>query len=165
MNFNKKKTVSVLFPLDDYLGQEGAGDEDLHQHGDDQLDDEEDNCGRTFLCDAAETVANGCLGLQGEEEGPCQSLHLHDAGRVVGWGLELCRGMFKEIHQFGYCMLAFIVLQQVHYLFLDSQKSESEKTVRNRKQPRQSSTCQPLLYFFFFFYDAVRTWQFDFYHE
>lgn len=40
LNFNKKKTVSVLFSLDDYLGQEGAGDEDLHQHGDDQLDDE-----------------------------------------------------------------------------------------------------------------------------
>lgn len=96
LNSNKKKTVSVLFPLDDYLGQEGASDKDLHQHGEDQLDDEEDNCGRTFLCDAAETVANGCLGLQGEEEGPCQSLHLHDAGRVVGWGLELCRGMFKK---------------------------------------------------------------------
>lgn len=86
-----------MVPLDDYLGQEGAGDEDLHQHGDDQLDDEEDDCCRTFLCDAAETVANGSLGLQGEEEGPCQRLHLHHAGCVVGWRLELCRGMFSKI--------------------------------------------------------------------
>lgn len=66
-----------------YLGQEGASDEDLHQHGDDQLDDEEDDGSWTFFCDAAKTIANGCLGLQGEEEGPCQGLHLHHTGCVV----------------------------------------------------------------------------------
>lgn len=66
-----------------YLSKEGTGDEDLHQHGDDQLDDEEDNGGRTFLSDAAETVTNGRLGLQGEEESSRQGLHLHHTGCVV----------------------------------------------------------------------------------
>lgn len=75
----------------DYLGQEGTSDEDLHQHGDDQLDDEEDDGSRTLLCDAAETIAYSCLGLQGEEESPCQGLHLHHTGRVVGWRVELWR--------------------------------------------------------------------------
>lgn len=66
-----------------YLGQEGTSDEDLHQHGDDQLDDEEDDGSWTFLSDAAETIANSCLGLQGEEESPRQGLHLHHTGCVV----------------------------------------------------------------------------------
>lgn len=66
-----------------YLGQEGTSDEDLHQHGDDQLYDEEDDGSWTFLGDATETVTNGRLGLQGEEESPRQSLHLHHTGGVV----------------------------------------------------------------------------------
>lgn len=66
-----------------YLGQEGASDEDLHQHGDDQLDDEEDDGSWAFFGDAAKTIANSCLGLQREEEGPRQGLHLHHTGCVV----------------------------------------------------------------------------------
>lgn len=79
-----------------YLGQEGASDEDLHQHGDDQLDDKEDDCCWTLLCNTAEAVANSCLGLQGEEESSCQTLHLHYARCVVGWGLKLCKGRLKR---------------------------------------------------------------------
>ncbi|TNN63841.1 hypothetical protein EYF80_025900 [Liparis tanakae] len=63
-----------------YLGEEGTGDEDLHQHSDDELDDEENDGRRTFLGDAAETVTDGGLGLQGEEESPRQGLHLHHTG-------------------------------------------------------------------------------------
>lgn len=81
------------FPIG-YLGQEGASDEDLHQHGDDQLDDEEDDGSWTFFSDAAETIADGCLGLQGEEEGPGQRLHLHHTGRVVRRRVELWRNKF-----------------------------------------------------------------------
>lgn len=68
-----------------YLSQESTSDEDLHQHGDDQLDDEEDDGSRTFFGDAAKTISNGGLGLQGEEEGSRQGLHLHHTGCVVGW--------------------------------------------------------------------------------
>lgn len=53
-----------------YLGEEGSCDEDLQNHGNDKLEDEEDDGGRTFLCDATEAVANGGLGLQREEERP-----------------------------------------------------------------------------------------------
>lgn len=53
-----------------YLGEEGSGDEDLQHHGDDELQDQEDDGSWTFLCDATEAVANGGLGLQREEERP-----------------------------------------------------------------------------------------------
>lgn len=68
-----------------YLGQKGTSDEDLHQHGDDQLHYEEDDGCWTLLRDAPETITDGSLGLQGEEESPCQALHLHHTGRVIGW--------------------------------------------------------------------------------
>jgi len=71
------------------LGEEGAGDEDLQQHGDDQLDDEQDDGSGTLLGDAAEAVANGRLGLQREQEGPRQRLHLHHTRRVIGRRVEL----------------------------------------------------------------------------
>lgn len=66
-----------------YLGQEGTSDENLHQHGDDKLDDEEDDGSWAFLSDASETITNGCLRFQREEESPRQGLHLHHTGRVV----------------------------------------------------------------------------------
>lgn len=75
-----------------YLCEEGSCDEDLHHHGDDQLEDEQDDGDGTLLCDAAETVADGGLRLQREEEGSCQGLHLHDTRGVVGRGVELWRG-------------------------------------------------------------------------
>lgn len=53
-----------------YLGQKGTGDEDFHEHGDNQLNYEKDYGSWTFFSDAAKTVSNGCLGLQGEEESP-----------------------------------------------------------------------------------------------
>lgn len=71
-----------LFQIN-HLGQESSSDEDLHQHRDDQLDDEEDDGSWTFFSNATETVANRCLGLQGKEERPRQSLHLHHTGCVV----------------------------------------------------------------------------------
>lgn len=74
-----------------YLGQEGTSDEDLHQHGDDELDNEEDDGCGTLLSDATETITNGGLGLQGEEESPRQGLHLHHTGGVVRRGVELWR--------------------------------------------------------------------------
>lgn len=95
----------------DYLGQEGTSDEDLHQHGDDQLDDEEDDGSRTLLCDAAETIAYSSLGLQGEEESSCQGLHLHHTGRVVGWGVELCWRYFNLLY-FHICRLLVIAFWQ-----------------------------------------------------
>lgn len=66
-----------------HLGQEGTSDKDLHQHGDDQLHYEEDDGRWTFFCDAAKTIANGCLRLQREEESPCEGLHLHHTGCVI----------------------------------------------------------------------------------
>lgn len=80
-----------VFKISYYLCEEGAGDEDLHHHRDDQLEDEKDNRYRTLLCDAPEAVANCGLGFQREEEGPCQSLHLHYTRRVVGGGVKLCK--------------------------------------------------------------------------
>ena len=53
-----------------HLGQKGASDEDLHHHGDDQLDDQEEDGGGTFLCDAAEAVADGGLGSPGRRGRP-----------------------------------------------------------------------------------------------
>lgn len=79
-----------------YLGQEGTSDEDLHQHGEDQLDNEEDDGSWAFFGDAAETVADGRLGLQGEEEGPRQGLHLHHTGCVVRRRVELWRQMLPQ---------------------------------------------------------------------
>lgn len=74
---------------DNNLGQKGAGDEDFHEHGDDQLEDEEDDGSRAFLCDASETITDGCLGLQREEKGCCEGLHLHHTGCVVGRRIKL----------------------------------------------------------------------------
>lgn len=45
----------------EYLGQKGPSDEDFHEHGDDQLEDEEDYGGWAFLGDAAETITDGRL--------------------------------------------------------------------------------------------------------
>lgn len=75
----------------DYLRKEGASDEDLHHHGDDQLKDEQDNGDGTLLCDAPETEANCGLRLQREEEGSRQGLHLHYTWSMVGWGVKLWR--------------------------------------------------------------------------
>lgn len=51
-----------------HLGKKGSCDEDLHASGNEKLDDEKHNATRAIFCDAAETVANGCLRLQGEQE-------------------------------------------------------------------------------------------------
>lgn len=83
--FYKLKTTS------DYLCKEGAGDEDLHHHSDDQLKDKQDNGGRTLLCDASETVANCGLRLQRKEESSGQGLHLHYTWGMVGGGIKLWR--------------------------------------------------------------------------
>lgn len=72
-----------------HLSEEGPRDEDLHKHGDDKLYDQQDDGGRTLLCNAPEAVANGRLRFQREQEGPGQSLHLHHTGGVVRWRIEL----------------------------------------------------------------------------
>lgn len=110
-----------------YLCEKGSCDEDLHHHGDDQLKDEQDNGDGTLLRDAPETVADGGLRLQREEEGSCQGLHLHDTRRVVGRGVELWGsrrgGRREEGHFFGakvipvelaFSALAFTLQISVH---------------------------------------------------
>lgn len=72
-----------MFSCIGYLGKEGTSDEDFHQHGDNQLDNEEDDGSWTLLSDAAETIADSCLGLQREEKRPRQGLHLHHTGCVI----------------------------------------------------------------------------------
>lgn len=74
-----------------YLCKKSASDEDFHDHGDDQLNDEEDYRYRTLLCDAAEPVANRSLGLQGVKEGSRQGLHLHYTRGVIRRGVKLWR--------------------------------------------------------------------------
>lgn len=68
---------------DVHLGEEGSGDEDLHGGGDEELDDQQDDGRRTLLGDAAVTVSDGGLSLQGEEKSPRQRLHLHHTHTVV----------------------------------------------------------------------------------
>lgn len=79
-----------------YLGQESSSDEDLHQHCDDQLDDKEDDGSWTFFSNATETIANSCLGFQGKEECPRQSLHLHHTRCVVWWRVKIWRNMMQQ---------------------------------------------------------------------
>lgn len=71
-----------------YLCEEGSCDEDLHASGNEKLDNEKYNARRTLFCDAAETVANCCLGLQREQESSRKGLHLHHTQCVVGWRIE-----------------------------------------------------------------------------
>lgn len=75
--------------MDVHLGEERSGDEDLHGGGDEELDDQQDDGRRTFLGDAAVTVSDGGLSLQGEEKGPRQRLHLHHTHTVVCWRIKL----------------------------------------------------------------------------
>lgn len=79
-----------------YLCKKGSCDEDLHHHGDDQLEDEQDNGNRTLLGDTPETVANSGLRLQREQEGSCEGLYLHDTWGVVGRRVELWRSGQKK---------------------------------------------------------------------
>ncbi len=72
-----------------HLGEEGSGDEDLHDGGDEELDDEQDDGRRTFLRDAAVSVSDGGLSLQREEKGCGQCLHLHHTHTVVCWRIKL----------------------------------------------------------------------------
>lgn len=71
-----------------YLGEEGSCDEDLHAGGNEKLDNEKYNARWTLFCDTAETVSNGRLRLQGEQESSCESLHLHHTQCVVGRRIE-----------------------------------------------------------------------------
>lgn len=66
------------------FGEEGAGDEDLSEAGDDELCHQSEDGQRTLLRDVAKTVADGGLGLQGEEEGSSERPYVHHAGRVGG---------------------------------------------------------------------------------
>lgn len=51
-----------------HLGEEGSCDEDLYAGGNEKLDDEKYNARWTLFCDTAETIANGRLRFQGEQE-------------------------------------------------------------------------------------------------
>lgn len=81
LNFNR--LCSFLRPRD--LGQEGTCDEDLNQGGDDQLGHKQEDGVGTLLCDETKSIANGRLGLQGEEECPSQGVHVLHA-RLPLWG-------------------------------------------------------------------------------
>ena len=71
------------------LCQEGTCDEDFQDGGEHQLGNKKHNGQWALLTDVAEAIANGGLGLEGEEEGPGERVHLYHAGGVVGRGAQL----------------------------------------------------------------------------
>lgn len=65
------------------LGQKGARDEDLNQGCDDQLSNQQENSMRAFLRDGTDSIANGCLGFQGEKKRSSERVYFHDAGSMI----------------------------------------------------------------------------------
>ncbi len=65
------------------LGQKCAGHKDLSQPRDDQLQHERRNGQRTLFGDVPEAVADGGLGLQREQVGAGQRVHVQHARRVI----------------------------------------------------------------------------------
>lgn len=71
----------VFRPWD--LGQDGTAHERIDDDPQDRLEDEQENGSGTLFCDAPEAVADGHLGLQGEQEGWSQAVDVVHTGGVI----------------------------------------------------------------------------------